>query len=127
MSQEKPSIGSVGWLDLTVPDADALKDFYAAVVGWSPAPVPMGDYSDYMMMNPQSETPAAGVCHARGVNSSLPSFWIPYFVMSDLDAAAGEIQTRGGTLLVPVRSAGNGKYVVFRDPAGAVAALFQSE
>ncbi len=124
---EKPTAGSVGWLDLTIPDADGLKDFYAAVVGWSPMPLSMGDYSDYVMMNPESGTPAAGVCHARGVNASLPPVWIPYFVVADLIVATDAIQQRGGTLLGPVQSAGNGKYVAFRDPAGAVAAVFQSE
>ena len=28
---EEPKIGTVGWIDLTVPDAGALRDFYAEV------------------------------------------------------------------------------------------------
>lgn len=37
-----PAVGSIGWLDLTVDDAPGLRDFYSAVVGWTPAEVPMG-------------------------------------------------------------------------------------
>jgi predicted enzyme related to lactoylglutathione lyase len=27
-------VGKIGWLDLTVDDADAVRDFYREVVGW---------------------------------------------------------------------------------------------
>ena len=30
----RPPVGTIGWTDLTVPDADGLRDFYSAVVGW---------------------------------------------------------------------------------------------
>lgn len=42
-------IGRVGWIDITVDDATGLKDFYAAVTGWKPKDVSMGEYSDLMM------------------------------------------------------------------------------
>jgi predicted enzyme related to lactoylglutathione lyase len=29
---EKPEIGSITWFDLTVPDAEKVKDFYSKVV-----------------------------------------------------------------------------------------------
>lgn len=32
----KPEIGAVGWFDLTVEDAESVRDFYAGVVGWTP-------------------------------------------------------------------------------------------
>lgn len=42
MSDAKHPVGSIGWIDLTVDDAPRVRDFYAAVVGWKPEPVPMG-------------------------------------------------------------------------------------
>ena len=65
MSDPAP-IGSVGWIDLTVPDAAAVRDFYQAVVGWTVSPVKMGDYDDFCMNPPSTGQPVAGVCHARG-------------------------------------------------------------
>jgi predicted enzyme related to lactoylglutathione lyase len=44
-----PRPGSITWQDLTVPDAEALRDFYAAVVGWEPEALSMGGYSDFVM------------------------------------------------------------------------------
>lgn len=41
MTNSKPDIGSLGWTDLTVPDAERIRDFYQAVVGWRAEPVDM--------------------------------------------------------------------------------------
>ena len=65
MSQPKPPVGSIGWIDLTVPNADEVRDFYAQVTGWQPEALDMGGYSDYVMKTPDGEG-KAGVCHARG-------------------------------------------------------------
>ncbi|HEY9422117.1 MAG TPA: VOC family protein, partial [Thermoanaerobaculia bacterium] len=86
MSQPKPPVGSIGWIDLTVPNADEVRDFYSQVVGWKPEPVDMGGYSDYNMASPDGE-PKAGVCHTRGNNASIPPQWMIYIVVEDLDAS----------------------------------------
>ena len=38
----KPRVGSIGWRDLTVPDAEGIRDFYEQVVGWKADPVDLG-------------------------------------------------------------------------------------
>ena len=64
MSQkEKPEVGSITWFDLTVPDAEKVKDFYSKVVRWKAAPVSMGDYNDYNMNSPDSGKTNAGAIH----------------------------------------------------------------
>src|SRR5256885_973895 len=63
-------VGRVGWLDITVPDASKLRDFYKRVVGWASAGVEMGGYEDYMMAPPNGEA-VAGVCHSRGANVGM--------------------------------------------------------
>lgn len=123
---KKPEAGTVGWIDLTVDDADSLRDFYSAVVGWQVEPVDMGGYSDYTMSTPQSGTPTTGVCHARGGNAGLPAQWLIYINVDDLDESMREVKERDGEIIVgPKEMAGHGRYCVIRDPAGAVAALFE--
>jgi hypothetical protein len=80
-------IGTVGWQDLTVPDAERLRDFYPAVVGWRAEPVDMGGYSDFNIVAPSTGEPAAGVCFARGANAKLPPQWLIYVTVADLDAS----------------------------------------
>ncbi|HUF50580.1 MAG TPA: VOC family protein [Longimicrobiales bacterium] len=116
---------SVGWHDLTVDDAAALRDFYVGVMGWQPEPVNMGGYADYNMVLPSTGEAVAGICHARGVNSNLPPQWLVYFIVADIEHSAQRCTRLGGELIAPIRSAGGSLYCVIRDPAGAVAALFQ--
>lgn len=125
---EKPEVGSLCWTDLTVPEAETVRDFYSAVVGWQPEACDMGDYSDYTMKTPGSGAAAVGVCHARGTNAGLPAQWLIYITVSDLDASMAACEEHGGRIAVAAkRFAGQGRFCVIEDPAGAVAALFEPE
>lgn len=115
-------VGAMGWLDLAVDDAESMRAFYEAVVGWRAQAVSMGQYADYAMHPQGSDSPVAGVCHRRGVNAGQPGGWIPYFVVADLDASVRECKKRGGRELADRRGDG---FVVVADPSGAVCALYQ--
>jgi predicted enzyme related to lactoylglutathione lyase len=68
--------GQIGWVDLTVTDAEGIRDFYQQVTGWTPSPVQMGDYQDFCMVAPGNGQMVAGICHARGENAELPPVWM---------------------------------------------------
>ncbi|MEL7060398.1 MAG: VOC family protein [Acidobacteriota bacterium] len=118
--------GTIGWCDLTVDDADTVRDFYRDVVGWSIEPTPMGEYNDYTMTRSGDGEAIAGVCHARGSNAGLPPRWLIYVVVEDLAASISAAQERGGELIHGPRGAGGGSIAVLRDPAGAEFALYQA-
>ncbi len=117
--------GKIAWVDLTVTNADAVRDFYAQVVGWEPKPVNTGDYDDYAMHPPDAEA-VAGVCHKQGINASVPSGWIVYFTVADLDASVAACEANGGKVLTVVGS-GDDRYIFIEDPSGAVCALAQAD
>jgi hypothetical protein len=124
---KRPEIGTIGWTDLTVPNADEVRDFYAAVVGWKPDALSMGEYNDYVMVSPATGAGTAGICHARGVNADLPSQWLIYIMVADLDHSVRQCVEMGGKLLRPPTGMGSqGRYCVIQDPAGAYAALFEA-
>lgn len=119
--------GAIVWTDLTVPQAELVRDFYGSVIGWSHEPVSMGSYNDFSMVPPGTQAPVAGICHARGVNESLPPVWLVYIAVERLDESLERCRALGGTVVVPPRPVGNqGRYAVIRDPAGAVAALYEA-
>ena len=125
-TQTPPEPGSITWIDLTVEGAERVRDFYKEVVGWNSEPVNMGGYSDYTMTAPQSGTPSAGICHARGVNKDLPPYWLIYITVHDMDRSTKQCLELGGKVLVgPKGMGGIGRYCVIQDPAGAVAALLE--
>ncbi|MEX1187806.1 MAG: VOC family protein [Bacteroidia bacterium] len=112
--------GSIGWHDLTVKDAEGVKSFYEAVVGWKSQPVNMGNYNDYVMMQ-DGENAAGGVCHARGGNADLPPQWLMYVNVENLDASLEACIKAGGKLIGEKRKMGNDgrHYCLIQDPAGA--------
>jgi hypothetical protein len=118
-----PKPGEISWSDLTVQNGEQIRDFYQAVVGWTPEPVAMGAYSDFVMNAGGAAT--AGICHARGSNADIPPVWLIYITVEDLDHSLDECQRLGGSLVVAPRSYGGGRYCVIKDPAGAVCALYQ--
>ena len=121
---KKQTIGSVGWRDLTVENADEMRDFYEAVVGWKSAAVPMDGYDDYGMADANGEA-VAGVCHARGPNADLPAQWLMYVVVENLEKSLEEATKRGGAVVAEPRGLMGGKMAVVKDPAGAVVALWE--
>ncbi len=125
MSAQK--LGTIGWVDLTVPDAGPLRDFYSAVAGWTPQSFDMGGYSDYVMNASGTGQPAAGICHARGGNAGLPPVWLIYIMVDKLDERMGKCLELGGRILSgPKVAEGHGRYCVIQDPSGTVCALFES-
>jgi uncharacterized protein len=120
-------VGRIYWLDLTVPDAAATRDFYRQVVGWSVQDVEMKDggkrYADYNMLR-EDGTPAAGVCHARGVNVGLPPVWMIYLPVGDLAESLHRVPEEGGKVIKAMRGAdGQYVYAAVQDPVGASLAL----
>lgn len=122
-----PKFGTVSWFDLTVPDADAVRDFYSKVAGWGVMPVEMEGYNDYCMMPPGSEQPAGGICHARGPNAGIPPQWLIYITVENLARSLKACTAQGGTIVRPARAVGGAKMAIIRDPAGAVAALYEPQ
>ena len=118
-------VGKIGWIDMTVENAEEVRDFYEAVVGLKAEAVSMGDYSDFNMTMPASGEPVCGVCHARGSNAELPSGWLVYFIVADVEASASACEAKGGKVLIPPRSLAGGRFCVIEDPGGATAALYQ--
>ena len=118
-------VGKIGWIDMTVPNAGVVRDFYETVVGLKAEDVSMGDYSDYNMTMPASGTPVCGVCHSRGSNADLPPGWLVYFIVADIEESAAACEANGGKVLMPPRGLAGGRFCVIEDPGGATAALYQ--
>jgi len=126
MADDTIKAGDIQWVDLTVENAESVRDFYHSVVGWNPEPVDMNGYHDFNMIKPGNQTPTAGICHARGINKDLPPQWLIYITVSNLDESIASCRKLGGKVVAGPSTAGAyGRYCVIQDPAGAHAALFQ--
>lgn len=128
MSNSNNPIGGFAWADLTVPNAEEVRDFYTHVIGFSHTGVKMGDYEDYCMNSPSDGQTKAGICHKRGQNMDIPVGWMIYFNVEDLDQSMNAVVEKGGTIIAgPKGTTESGRYCFIMDPAGAMCALFEKK
>ena len=119
--------GRISWLDLTVADASTARDFYRQVIAWSVQDVEMEDgserYADFNMLGADGK-PAAGICHACGVNRGLPPVWLIYLPVDDLPESLRRVREGGGQVIKESRGSDGGvAYAVIQDPIGVYLAL----
>lgn len=125
-AKKKYSVGTIVSADLTVPNATELKDFYAQVIGWIPEELRMGkdpNYVDYVMKDSEGNW-VGGVCHARGVNMSIPPQWIVYINVADIKDSVEKCKKLGGKVIKEAfDNNGNYMYAMLQDPMGAILAV----
>jgi predicted enzyme related to lactoylglutathione lyase len=113
--------GTACWADLSTTDADAASEFYTSVFGWELYTAP-GDPSGYKHIK-------VGTNHIGGVppaDPGLPSHWLIYFLVSDVDVSTDKAGSLGASTLVPVTEVPNtGKFSIVKDAQGAAFALFE--
>ncbi|MCY3835303.1 MAG: VOC family protein [Anaerolineaceae bacterium] len=123
--EKQPKAGQILWRDLTVPDAPAIRDFYKAVIGWEHSDHPMGEYNDYNMLQAETGEVITGVVNKRGVNAAIPSVWLMYVGVEDVDDSLRQCEELGGRVLVPPSTEVAYRYAVIEDPAGAILGIMQ--
>lgn len=113
---------SLGWNELNTRDVEAAKAFYGKVFGWGNK----GD--DYVEWQLGDKSIAGGMdLNKLPLPESVPSHWLVYFTVADVDASAARVTELGGTINMPPMDIPNmGRFGVFTDPQGAVFAMFSS-
>ncbi len=120
---EKWPVGTPCWADLAVPDIEAAKSFYAAVLGWEfdeRGP----EYGGYVNCHRGGGT-AAGL--SPQYQPGTPVAWTMYFATDDAGATATRITDAGGTVAFgPLEVMDMGTMALAGDPGGATFGIWQS-
>jgi predicted enzyme related to lactoylglutathione lyase len=112
--------GALSLNQLNTSDPEAAQSFYSDLFGWRIEQV-SGTDTQYW-----------GVYRGERLNGGMmplppgapaPSHWLVYFGTDDVDAAADQIGSAGGTVMVPPQDVPGGRILVAQDPQGAVFAL----
>jgi predicted enzyme related to lactoylglutathione lyase len=114
-------LGHIGWHELLAVDWEQVWSFYSDLFGWQKAEadrLPTGMYQTF----------SAGGKTIGGMQTkpaTLPDpFWLYYFNVGDIEAAAGRVKAAGGRILKgPVELLGGNCIVHGMDPQGTVFAL----
>jgi hypothetical protein len=120
-----PGPGTFCWNELMTKDAAAAKSFYAALFGWKMNDMPMGPGSTYTMLEHGGQQ-VGGLMQIRPDMGPIPSHWLAYVAVPNVDAAVKKAGELGATVHVPgMDIPGIGRFGVFADPTGATLAVFQ--
>ena len=105
------------WDELGTQDVEAAESFYNAVLGWTTAD--MGEeYGGYKLFK-NGETDAGGLM--KMPDPSVPSMWVPYVGVEDVDATVAKAtELGGGAIMEPMDVPNVGRIAVLKDPVGAV-------
>lgn len=117
--------GKIIWQDLTVDNAEEVKNFYCEVVGWEFDNHSQGEYNDFNMKNSDTQEVVAGICHKRGPLVNLPAQWLNYVTVENLETSLEKCTSLGGQIVDGPKAMGKAQFAVIQDPAGAYMVLYQ--
>jgi uncharacterized protein len=113
--------GRVGWHELLAADLEKALAFYSELFGWQNADADTGEMGTYQLFSVAGQ--AIGGMLTRPPMVPDP-FWLYYFNVGDLDAAAQRVKAGGGQILDgPFEVPGGTCIVRCTDPQGAMFAL----
>lgn len=124
---KKYPAGTFSWADCTTTDPAAAKIFYKAVLGWEAVDVPAGENGVYTMFKLDGEDVAGmGEMQPAMKEQGVPSHWMNYITVTDVDAMPEQIKKLGGDVVLPPMDVmDSGRMMILKDPTGAQAALWQ--
>jgi uncharacterized protein len=102
------------WSELLARDLDAAVDFYGAVFEW-------GVRRDALYNEWQYDGRSIGGLLAMPdmVPAGMPSFWLPYIAVDDVDDTVARATQLGGSVRVPGQDFAGGRFAVINDVHGA--------
>ncbi len=106
------------WTELMSRDVAKAKEFYPTVFGWGThaSGEGMGGYTEFKVGD---ESVAGLMDMPSDVPTQVPSYWLPYFEVTDPDKTVQQAEKAGGTIRVPATDIPPGRFAIIADPFGA--------
>ncbi len=116
--------GRFVWFELLTKDIEKAKSFYPEVVPWRIEPIEMQDGSSYTMIN-VGDVGVGGLMAPQG---EVPTSWVSYVSVADVDATAEKVKAAGGTTHMDAFDVpGVGRMQPVSDGQGGMFCLFKAE
>ena len=116
--------GSVCWFEHGSHDRDKSIPFLEKTFGWTSKTNPMGEmvYTTFFL----GEEMVCGLYEMTPDMAQIPSHWLPYFTIGNMDESLEKIVGLNGKILMPKMFVqGVGHFAVVSDPQGGVFGLLQ--
>ncbi|WP_054007926.1 VOC family protein [Cypionkella psychrotolerans] len=111
------------WYELASPDPDAVKGFYAGLLGWTWADSGMPGMT-YLL----ASRDGAMVAGLFAPDPGMPVAWTAYTAVDDADATVAKAKALSASVVVPPTDIpGTGRFSVLIDPQGAPFGILQPQ
>ena len=118
--------GSFGWAELNARGLPKAIDFYEAVFGWTSETTPMGEgQPDYTTFSADGDQVAGAMEMQADIPVEVPSYWMLYFNVADVDAAFTQAVDLGASEVVAPSPMPGGHFAIVTDPQGAMFGLLK--
>jgi len=116
--------GALSITQLNTTDPERAQSFYEGLFGWRFESVASGEVDYWGVYN--GDRLNAGLM-ALPAETGVPSHWLVYYGIDDVDEAVGRISELGGQVLVGPTEVPSGRFLVATDPQGAAFAVLSGE
>jgi uncharacterized protein len=119
--------GALVWSELTTRDTKAAESFYTSLFGWTAKHAAPGSPMEYTEFHNQGKPGVGMMPMPNQVPAQVPSYWMPYFQVTNCDASTDKAKQLGATPIVgPHDIPGTGRFAILTDPQGAMFAIYTS-
>jgi predicted enzyme related to lactoylglutathione lyase len=112
--------GHFHWNELVTADPERAKTFYAETIGWSFEGMPMEDGATYWVAMSGGKPTAGFFPTNRPGFADVPTGWMPYLAVDDVDARVRKAVAAGAKLMRPIFDIPKvGRIAILTEPGGA--------
>jgi len=120
--------GAFAWAELNARGIDKAKPFYTQVFGWGEKVSPMGEgMGDYTEFQVGGHSILGGTEMSSMVPAEVPSHWLVYFGVTDVDKKFDEAIAAGGKELLSPQDFPGGRFAILADPEGAAFGILRMQ
>jgi uncharacterized protein len=112
--------GAPVWIELHTKDYPTVVPFYQQAFSWETRVMSDSDEFRYTVLEKDGEQYAGIMDASAFLPAGMPSTWLVYFQVPDVDAAVAKVEELGGSVLEPAEDTPYGRMAKVADPTGAV-------
>jgi predicted enzyme related to lactoylglutathione lyase len=118
-AQAMGEANTYGWAELNSRGVDKAKPFYKKLFGWGEKKSEMAEGQEYTEFLSGGESIAGGMEMNSMVPAQVPSYWLVYFTVPDVDKAYKTATDEGAQSILEPQDFPGGRFAILSDPQGA--------
>lgn len=119
---------TMGWAELNSRGFEKASSFYKKVFGWGEKKSDMGEgMGQYTEFQLSGDSIAGGMEMNPMVPAEVPSYWMVYFNVEDVDNAFKKATEAGGKEMLGPQDMPGGRFAIVSDPQGAAFGLLKMD